>query len=202
MRIVVGCDLKEFKRYYRTLEDLHEYFKTLGLADVRFGELGVVEEGIIKKDPSHLIVWRENNEMIGHAIWHEANTDEHREGDPRDKEDREMLRRLLGGKKDLVELHEVWLRTKYRGKGYGKRFFEFFEDFIKKRGYGSIVYYTDNPAATAICRKRGYKEDFLKKRGMVCLPPLFEHKGDSLLIAVTFTQSFSCLLASVLFSWM
>jgi len=25
------------------------------------------------------------------------------------------------------------------------------------------VYYTDNPAAIAICRKRGYKEDLLTK---------------------------------------
>jgi GNAT superfamily N-acetyltransferase len=131
MRIVVGCDLAEYKRYYRTLDDLHNYFRTLGLTDVTFGELGSTEEGIIKRDPSHLIVWRENNIIIGHAVWHEASTDEHREGDPRDGEDKESLRELCGGKKDnIIEPHELWLRKKYRGKGYGKRFFEFFEDFI------------------------------------------------------------------------
>ena len=91
-------------------------------------------------------------------------TDEHKEGDPRDREDREILRKFLGGKRDnIVELHEIWLRTKYRGKGYGKMFFEFFEKFIRKGGYDSIVYYTDNPAAIAICRKRGYKENYLTK---------------------------------------
>jgi len=73
------------------------------------------------------------------------------------------LKKLLGGKKEFIELHEIWLRKKHRGKGYGKRFFEFLEDFIRKRGYDSIVYYTDNSAASAICRKRGYKEDFLPR---------------------------------------
>jgi GNAT superfamily N-acetyltransferase len=163
MRIIVGCDLKEFKKYYKTLDDLHDYFRTRGIADVKFGELGGVEEGIIRRDPSHLIVLRENNEIIGHAIWHESNTDEHRAGDPRDEEDKRILRKLAGGKKDVIELHEIWLRQKHRGKGYGKQMFEFFEDFLRKRGYNSIVYYADHPAAIAICRNRGYKEDFLEK---------------------------------------
>jgi len=56
-------------------------------------------------------------------------------------------------------LREIWLRKKYRGKGYGKRFFE---EFIRRRDYGSIVYYADHPAAITICRQRGYKEDYLK----------------------------------------
>jgi len=163
MKFVVGCDLKEFKRYYRTLEDLHDYLKTLGLPDAVEQELGVAEEGIIKRDSTHIIVWRENNKIIGHAIWHKSNTEEHRKGQPRDKEDRETLEKLLGGKKDFIELHEIWLRKKHRGKGYGKRFFEFFEDFIGKRGYDSIVYYTDNPAAIVICRQREYEEDYLTK---------------------------------------
>jgi GNAT superfamily N-acetyltransferase len=105
-------------------------------------------------------VWRQNNEIIGDAIWHETSTDEHREGDPRDREDREILRKLCGGKKDnIVELHEIWLIKKYRGKGYGKRFFE---EFIGRKGYDSLVYYADHPAALAICRKKGYKEDYLE----------------------------------------
>ena len=72
MKFVVSYDLEEYKRYYKTLNDLHDYFKTLGLTDVKFGELGAVEEEIIKTDLSHLIVWREDNEIIGHAIWHET----------------------------------------------------------------------------------------------------------------------------------
>ncbi len=37
---------------------------------------------------------------------------------------------------------------------------------MKKRGYSSFVYYADHPAAIAICRKRGYKEAFMKKEKM------------------------------------
>jgi GNAT superfamily N-acetyltransferase len=157
LRFVVGCDLEEFK----------EYYKINGFAGEQgTGELGITEEKIVTQDPSHLIVWRENNEIIGDAIWHETSTDEHREGDPRDREDKEILRKLCGGRKgNIVELHEVWLRKKYRGKGYGRRFFEFFEEFIGEKGYDSIVYYADHPAALAICRKRGYKEDYLKSEG-------------------------------------
>jgi hypothetical protein len=41
--------------------------------------------------------------------------------------------------------------------------FAFFEDFLRKRGYSSFVYYANHPAAIAICRKRGYKEAFMEK---------------------------------------
>jgi GNAT superfamily N-acetyltransferase len=125
LKIVVGCELEEFK----------EYYKTNGFAGEQgIGELGITEEKIISQDPAHLIVWRENNEIIGDAIWHETGTEEHRKGDPRDREDREMLRKLCGGKKEnIVELHEIWLKKEHRGKGYGKKFFEFFEEFIRKK---------------------------------------------------------------------
>ena len=168
MRFVVGCGLDEFK----------EYYKTNGFAGEQgTGELGITEEEIVTQDPAHVIVWRENNEIIGDAIWHETSTDEHRKGDPRDREYREILSKICGGKKDnIVELHEIWLRKKYRGKGYGKRFFEFFEEFIGKKGYDSIVYYADHPAALAICRKRGYTEDYLKSEGeYVFYIPLKKH---------------------------
>jgi GNAT superfamily N-acetyltransferase len=151
---VVGCELKEFKEYYR---------RNGFTGEQGTGELGNTEEKWITQDPTHLIVWRENNEIIGDAIWHETSTDEHGKGDPRDREDREILRKLCGGKKDnIVELHEIWLREEYRGKGYGKMFFEFFEEFIRRKGYDSFVYYADHPAALAICRKRGCKEDYMK----------------------------------------
>ncbi len=153
LEFIVGCDLEEFKEYYE---------KNGFAGEQGTGELGITEEKIIAQDPAHLIVWRENDEIIGNAIWHETSTDEHREGDARDTEDREILRRLLGGRKEnIVELHEVWLRKEYRGRGYGKEFFEFFEEFIKEKGYDAIVYYADHPAAIAICRERGYKEGFL-----------------------------------------
>ena len=147
-----------------TLDDLHDYYRRGRLSDTIAGRLGATEEYWIKKDASHLIIWKEDNEIIGHAIWHETGTNEHKKGDPRDEEDREALRRLVGRKKDdIIELHEVWLKKKYRGKGYGRKFFEFFEQFVRNKGYNSIVYYTDHPTATKICRSRGYSEGFLKK---------------------------------------
>jgi GNAT superfamily N-acetyltransferase len=163
MKFVIGYDFDEFEKYYKTLNDLHDYFRTIGLTDVTFGQIGDIEKLLIKTDPSHLIVWKQNNEIIGHAIWHESSTDEHRKGAPRDKEDKQTLTHLIGTKKTFIELHEIWLKTKHRRKGYGKKFFQFFENFTTKQGYNSIIYYTDNPAAIAICRKRGYKEAYLEK---------------------------------------
>ena len=159
MRLEVGCELEEFKMYYRKLAEDREWQGTFGFTE----ELGTSWERVLVENPSLLIVVRENDEIVGHLIWHESSTDEHRKGDPRDEEDTQILNMRAGGKKDLVELHEVWLRQKYRGKGYGKQLFEFFEDFLKKKGYDSFVYYADHPAAIAICRKRGCKEDFMEK---------------------------------------
>ena len=168
MRITVGCDLGEFKRYYKKLALDKEWQGTFGFTEER----DTSWERVLAKNPSQLLVWRKNDEIIGHTIWHETSTDEHREGDPRDREDREILRKLCGGKKDnIVELHEIWLRKEHRGRGYGKKFFAFFEDFIRNKGYDSIVYYADHPAAISICRKRGWKEDFLanEKWHVFCL---------------------------------
>jgi GNAT superfamily N-acetyltransferase len=151
MKFEESCDFEEFNTYLRKIE--------LYTAE---GELEKLEAMITNK-LLNLIVWRENGEIFGHAIWHESNTEEHRKGDPRDEEDREALHRFFGGKRDFVELHEVWLAKEHRGKGYGRPFFEFFEQFMKDKGYNSIIYYADHPAALAICRKRGYKEDYLPK---------------------------------------
>jgi len=146
LRFVVGCDFDEFKRY---LERAGRYEKE--------GELDWLET-FLRKGLLNLIVWRRNSEIVGHAIWHESNTEEHRTGDPRDEEDRETLRRLLGGRRDFVELHEVWLLDEYRGKGYGEGFFEFFEEYMQSKGYDGIVFYAHHPAALTICHKRGYRE--------------------------------------------
>ncbi|MDH5733193.1 MAG: GNAT family N-acetyltransferase [Candidatus Bathyarchaeota archaeon] len=126
MRFVVGCDLEEFKGYYKKLATDREWQDTFGFS----AELGDLWEKILTDNPAQLIVFRENNEIIGHAIWHETDTKEHRSRDPRDKEDTEILERLLGGEKDFIELHEIWLTGEHRGKGYGKRFFDYFEQFI------------------------------------------------------------------------
>ena len=89
-----------------------------------------------------------------------------RGGEPREKEDKEILHGFLGKEKDFIELHELWLRKEYRGKGYGKRFFEFFEEYMRRKDYDSLVYYAFDPAAVAICRRRGYKEAYgLKEAG-------------------------------------
>lgn len=142
----VGCGFDEFRRY---LERTGRYKGE--------GELDRLE-AYLKNGLLNLIVWRLDGEVVGNALWHESNTDEHRKGDPRDEEDREALRRLLGGKRDFVELHEVWLLDEYRGKGYGERFFEFFEEYMRRKGYDRIVFYANHLAALAICRKREYRE--------------------------------------------
>jgi len=160
LRFVVGCDLEEFEKYYKKLTKDEDWRRTFGFSE----ELGDEWERRIVKNPSLLIVWRLDGEIVGHAIWHESSTREHRKGDARDEEDREILERLADGRKDCVELHEVWLRKEYRGRGFGKRFFEFFEEFLRSRGYDAIAYYADHPAAIAICRRRGYNEEYWKEK--------------------------------------
>ena len=156
MRFDVGCDLDEFRRYYRN-SGIYEYLRSVGLTDGYDENLDYMMNVVIK-DSSQLIVWREDNKVVGHAVWHESNAEEHRKGDPRDKEDREALKRLLGGNKDFVELHEIWLTKEYRGKGYGNEFFDFFETYMKCRSYVDLVFYAHHPAALTICRKHGYEE--------------------------------------------
>ena len=94
---------------------------------------------------------------MGHSAWHESNAEEHREGHPRDREDREALQKLLGGKRSFVELHEWWLIDECRGRGYGNDFLDFFEAFMKSKGCSDLVFYADHPAALAAFRKHGYR---------------------------------------------
>jgi GNAT superfamily N-acetyltransferase len=151
LRFVVGCEPQEFREYWS-----------------RNGYDGPLDHLInfVVKDPSQLIVWKEDDRIVGHSVWHETDTDEHRKGDPSDKEDKEPLERLLGGKKNFVELDEICLMEEYRGRGHGSEFFRFFESFMKSQGYEDIVFYAHHPAALAICRGRGYKEGaYLKELG-------------------------------------
>ncbi|MFW9966329.1 MAG: GNAT family N-acetyltransferase [Candidatus Thorarchaeota archaeon] len=163
MEFIVGYDVEQFEKYYVVLDDLHTFYRTRGLRESRINELRDDEREHIESNSDHLIVWIDQDQIVGHTIWHETSTDEMTAGDPRDAEDREILRKLFGGKKEnLVELHEVWLRTEHRRKGYGHRFLEFFENYVRERGFDGIVYYSDNPAAIALCRRRGYAEGFLE----------------------------------------
>jgi GNAT superfamily N-acetyltransferase len=148
MRFVEGCDFQEFSKY---LAELGQYTANGELDRLRKN----LENGLF-----NLIVFRENHAIIGHAIWHETTTEEHRKGDPREKEDREILQGFMGKNRDFIELHELWLKKEHRGKGYGKQFFDFFEDYIRRKGCDSIVYYAFDPAAVALCRKRGYREAY------------------------------------------
>jgi GNAT superfamily N-acetyltransferase len=142
MRFVEGCDFQEFSRY---LARIGQY--------VAEGELERLKRSL-ESGRFNLIVFRENSDIIGHVIWHETNTEEHRKGDPRDKEDREILQGFMGKEKDFVELHELWLTEEHRGKGYGKRFFDFFEDYMRRKSYDSLVHYAFDPAAVAILKGR------------------------------------------------
>ncbi len=154
MELVVGCDLDDFRSYYEKAIRTTEYRRAVGEND------GVVEMRYVMEDPTHLILWKEGDGILGHAIWHESNTDEHRKGVPRDDDDRRILRELLGGKQSFIELHELWLAKEHRGKGYGKQFFEFFEKFVSSRGYDMIVHHAFDQSVLAICRRRRYKEAY------------------------------------------
>ena len=148
MKFVDGCDFSEFSRY---LAKLRQY--------TGIGELYQLKRNL-DSGLFHLIVFRENDKIIGHAIWHETTTVEHRKGLPRDKIDRQILEGFIGKNRSFVELHELWLLTRHRGKGYGKQFFNYFEPYVRNKGYEEIVFYAFNPAAVGLCRKRGYKEAY------------------------------------------
>jgi len=164
--LVGALSIEEFKKYYCTLSDIRDYYVSRGQRAPGPFELGQEEEVHIARDPNHLIIWVDEGDIVGHCIWHETSTEEMIPGDPRDSDDRDCLRHLFGGVKDnLVELHELWLRIEHRGKGFGSEFFSFFEDYVSKNGFDGIVYYSDNKAAVALCRKRGYKEAFLESSG-------------------------------------
>ena len=166
LEFIVGYDLDKFKEYYSTLTDLHDYYRSRGLVHSDTFELGDAEKHHIERNSRYLIVWTSKGGIIGHNIWHETSTDEMTPGDPRDDDDREILKQLFGGEKEnLVELHELWLRTEHRGEGHGRQFFTFFEDFVSQNGFDGIVHYTDHAAVIALCRRRGYKEAYLEKLG-------------------------------------
>lgn len=136
------------------IEELREHLAGLGLT------LGETEERLIKEKPERLIMWRDLGELVGHTIWHASNTKVHPDGEEREAEDRKTLEEELKVVGDFIELHEIWLSDDHRGKGYGTAFFEYFENMVKKKGFNAIVYYADHPAATYLCRKRGYREAY------------------------------------------
>lgn len=138
----LGCSITEFQQYYETVQE----------------NPSGVEMRLLKENPEHLIIWREGSEIVGHALWHKASTDEHQKGDSRNPEDKAVLRELFSGKRELVELHEVWLKKEHRRKGYGHQFFAFFEKFMRGKQQTEIAYYAYHPAALTICRSRGYRE--------------------------------------------
>lgn len=154
MQLVVGSDISEFRSYYEKTISGSDYRSAVGEND------GITEMNYVAADLSHLILWKEGEQIMGHAIWHESSTDEHSKGVLRDEDDKRILRQLLGGRRDFVELHELWLGREHRGKGYGKQFFQFFENFISRRGHDALVHHAFDEAVAAICRQRGYKEKY------------------------------------------
>lgn len=136
------------------IEELRAHLESMGLT------LGVTEERLIRENPERLILWREDGVLVGHAIWHKSNTEQHPDGTPREPEDQRILEDMLGLEGDFIELHEIWLRDTHRGRGYGMKFFEYFEEMVKEWGYRAIVYYADHPAALGICLKRGYDQAY------------------------------------------
>ncbi len=126
-----------------------------------------MERSHVLNNPEHLILFVDKGKIIGHAIWHESNTEVHTPGGgPREADDRQALRRLVGKGGEFIELHELWVIPEQRGNRYGTRFFDFFEKFAAGRGFSHIIHYAYDPAALAVCRKRGYREEFGVKSGM------------------------------------
>jgi ribosomal protein S18 acetylase RimI-like enzyme len=155
--------IEEFREYYRTLSDLQDFYIRRTNGQPGPFDLGDDERNHVERDLNHLITWTDNGEIVGHCIWHETTTEDMIPDDPRDDEDRRCLLDLFGGKKDnLVELHELWLRTEHRGKGFGRHFFDFFENYMSRAGFDGIVFYTDHEGAIKLCRERGYREGFLE----------------------------------------
>ena len=52
MKFDVNCSLEDFEKYYRNA-GLHYYFRSAGITDTVYWELGQTEECIIKIDPPH-----------------------------------------------------------------------------------------------------------------------------------------------------
>jgi GNAT superfamily N-acetyltransferase len=143
----MGCDPEDFRTYYGRSGR---------------GDLKGIEGALIARDPSRLIVGLDRGRIVAHIIWHESNTEAHREGHPRADDDSRLLRRLMGGKKTFVELHELWLLEEYRGRGFGSMLVEFFEERMTAIGYMDVIFYANHPAAIAICRRRGWREGYLE----------------------------------------
>jgi GNAT superfamily N-acetyltransferase len=152
LNLEVGCDQGKFRSYYLKTIASEAYKRDVGEND------GSVELEYVAADPSHLILWKDGEQILGHAIWHESNTDEHRPGVPREEDDKRLLRELLGGRADFIELHELWLPPEHRGKGYGRQFFDFFESSVSSKGHNIMVHHTFDETVAGICRRRGYKE--------------------------------------------
>jgi GNAT superfamily N-acetyltransferase len=166
LEFIVGYDVEKFKEYYRNLSDLQSYYITIGTRHSESFELDGAEKQHVENNPEHLIIWTDKGEIVGHNIWHETSTEEMTPGNPLDVDDRDVLRELFVGEtENLVELHELWLRTEHRRKGYGRQFFAFFEDFVSRNGFDGIVHYSEHPGVIALCRKRGYRVGFLDSSG-------------------------------------
>lgn len=92
MEIVVGWDFEKFRQYY---------IQTMG-------KLGTIEEMIVKQDPRHLMIWKKNDQILGHAIWHEGNTKEHMCKILTLKEKKEVIKRERNSKIVLEQYSYPW----------------------------------------------------------------------------------------------
>jgi len=159
MEFIVGYDINDFIQLIKKVIQNSAEYQKLGNR-FELGGLEPFEEEFLRDDPTQLIVWGDNQEVYGWIIWHPSRVKDHGDSTPRDDTDMKILTNLIGENEEFIELHELWLREEYRGKGYGAKIFDFFENFVLERGFKHFVYYAFNPAATHLCRKRGYREEF------------------------------------------
>jgi hypothetical protein len=69
LRFEVGCDPES--------EEFKEYWSRNGYDEELDDIINII------KSPTQLIIWRESDKIVGHAVWNESSTEEHRRGSPR-----------------------------------------------------------------------------------------------------------------------
>jgi NAD-dependent dihydropyrimidine dehydrogenase PreA subunit len=107
----------------------------------------VIDEGIFSRVSTHLMIGNRRKEVIGHVIFR----------NPGRGIKSLLLKESGDDAKDPVEINEIWLAERYRGRLEG-RVLRFFEKFARDRGRTSVVSGTSRPVEMAIYRSSGYEE--------------------------------------------
>lgn len=114
-----------------------------------------------------LILCRVGRTILGHAIWHASSPGHHVPGLPRSTADAAALAALLPLDCRFFELHEYWVRERWRARGVGRLLFQFAAALAWRRRYAALVLYARHRAAIRICRSAGFREQWLPAAGEI-----------------------------------